>query len=96
MTDFAALFFHQRTFNIVTCIFIARQRFGKHIPAKANARNNRASIARQRNTKHASLTIEAVFSAWFMQNGYKEVFGSIDEYRTEVKSRVSGRQTAEI
>jgi hypothetical protein len=40
---------------------IARQRLGKHVPAKANARNNRTFIARQRISKHASLTIEAVF-----------------------------------
>jgi hypothetical protein len=31
--------------NIVICIPIARQRFGKHIPA-TRARNNRTSIAR--------------------------------------------------
>jgi hypothetical protein len=42
----------------VTCIPIASQRLGKHIPAQANARNNRASTARQRTYKHASLTIE--------------------------------------
>jgi hypothetical protein len=42
----------------VTCIPIARQRFGKHIPAQANALNNRTSIARQWGCKHASLTIE--------------------------------------
>jgi hypothetical protein len=32
---------------------IARQRLGKHIPAGANARNSRASIARKRICKHA-------------------------------------------
>jgi hypothetical protein len=32
---------------------IARQRLGKHIPAGANARINRTSIARQRISKHA-------------------------------------------
>jgi hypothetical protein len=52
---------------IVTCIPIARQRLGKHIPAQANARSNRTSIARQRISKHASLTKEAVFFAWSMQ-----------------------------
>jgi hypothetical protein len=56
---------------------------------EANARNNRTSIARQRISKHASLTIEAVFSAWFVQGGYKEVFGSIEEYRTVVESEES-------
>jgi hypothetical protein len=43
------------------CIPIARQRLGKHIPAGVNAINNRQSITRQRISKHASLTIEAVF-----------------------------------
>jgi hypothetical protein len=42
---------------------VATQRLGKHIPAEANARNNRTPTARQRISKHASLTIEAVFSA---------------------------------
>jgi hypothetical protein len=60
----------------------AWQRLGKHIPAGANARNNRANIARQRISKHASLTTESV------QVGYKEVFGSIE------RSLVSGRQPA--
>jgi hypothetical protein len=32
------------------------------------------STARQRISKHASLTIQAVFSAWSMQSGYKERF----------------------
>jgi hypothetical protein len=40
---------------------IARQRLGKHILAQAYARINRTSTARQRVSKHASLTIEAVF-----------------------------------
>jgi hypothetical protein len=65
--------------NIVTCIPIARQRLGKHIPARANARKNRTSIARQRISKHASLTIEAVFSAWPVQRTYEEVLGSIEQ-----------------
>jgi hypothetical protein len=54
------LYFHQ---YIVTCISIARQRLGKHIPEEANARNNRTSIARLRINKHAFLTREAVSSA---------------------------------
>jgi hypothetical protein len=29
-------------------------------------------------SKHASLTIEAVFCAWFVQSGYKEVFSSME------------------
>jgi hypothetical protein len=40
---------------------IGRQRLGKHIPAGANERNNRTSIARQRISKLASLIIEAGF-----------------------------------
>jgi hypothetical protein len=39
---------------------VARQQFGKHIPAGAKARNT-TSIARQRISKHASLTREACF-----------------------------------
>jgi hypothetical protein len=58
----------------VTYRSIARQRLGKYIPAGANARNNRTSIARQRISKHASLTIEAVFTAWSVQCGHNEVF----------------------
>jgi hypothetical protein len=54
---------------------IARQRLGKYITARANALKNRASIARQRISKHASLTIQAVFSVGSVQIGYKEVFG---------------------
>jgi hypothetical protein len=61
--------------NIVTYGPIARQRLGKHIPAEAYARN-RTSIARQRISKHASLTIEVVFSALSVQSDYKEVFSS--------------------
>jgi hypothetical protein len=38
----------------------------------------------QRISKHASLTIEAVFSAWSVESGYKEVFGNIEQYRTEL------------
>jgi hypothetical protein len=82
--------------NTVACIPIARQRLGKRTPAGVNARNIRTSIARQRISKHASLTIEAVFSAWSVQSGYKEVFGSIEQDRAEVKSRVLGRKPAGI
>jgi hypothetical protein len=52
---------------------IAKQRLGKDIPAEANERNNRTSIARQRISKYASLTIEAV-SVWFMRSSYNEGF----------------------
>jgi hypothetical protein len=51
------------------CIPIPRQRLGKHIPAKPT--RNRTSIARQRTSKHASLTIEAVLSVWSVPRGYK-------------------------
>jgi hypothetical protein len=47
--------------NIVTCIPSARQRLGKHILARSNARDNRTYIARQRRGKHASSTIQTVF-----------------------------------
>jgi hypothetical protein len=87
--------------SIVTCTSIVRQRLGKHIPARATARKNRTSTARQRISKHASLIIEAVFSVGSVQSDYKEVFGSIEQYRSVVdsrvvKSRVSGRQPAGI
>jgi hypothetical protein len=60
------------------CIPVARQRLGKHIPARANARKDKTSIARQRISKHASLTTETVCSAWSAQSGYKEVFSSME------------------
>jgi hypothetical protein len=69
-------------YNIVMCIPTARQRLDKQIPEHAHACNNRTSIARQRISKHASLIIEAVFSAWSVQSSYKEVFS-----RTEKESR---------
>jgi hypothetical protein len=77
---------------IVTWIPIARQRLGKHIPAETNDCNNRTSIARQRIIKHVCLTIEAVFSVWSVQSGYKEMFRNIEQY----SSRVSSRQPAGI
>jgi hypothetical protein len=61
-------------------MLIARQRPGKHIPAGVNSRNYRTSIARQGISKYASLTTEDVFSAWSVQNGYKEVFSSIGQF----------------
>jgi hypothetical protein len=63
------------------CIPTARQRLGKHIPERANARNNIS--------KHASLTIDAVFSAWSMQRGYKDVFSSIQRHRIELFQNAS-------
>jgi hypothetical protein len=58
----------------MTCMPIARQRLGKNIPARANARKNRQGIS-----KHASLTTEAVFSVGSMQSGYKEVSGRTEQ-----------------
>jgi hypothetical protein len=58
----------------VTCISIARQQLDKHIPMQANSHNNRTSTARQRISKHTSLTTEDVFSAGSVQNCYKEEF----------------------
>jgi hypothetical protein len=63
---------------IVKCIPIARQRLSKHIPTRAKARDSRTSIARQRCGKHASSTIEAMFSVGYVESGYKEVFGSVE------------------
>jgi hypothetical protein len=63
--------------DIVTCIHIARQRLGKHIPTQAYARNDRTSVLRQRISKHTSLKIEAMFSVGSVQSGYKEMFGSV-------------------
>jgi hypothetical protein len=58
--------------DIVTYRSIARQRFGKHIPAGTKTSNNKTSIARQRRCKHASSTIEAVFFAWSVPRSYLE------------------------
>jgi hypothetical protein len=60
----------------VTRIPIAKQRLSKHIPAEANAHNNKTSIAKQRISKHAFLAVEAVFYAWSVQSAYKDVFSS--------------------
>jgi hypothetical protein len=57
---------------IVTNRPIARQRLGKLISAGANAHNNRTSISRQQRGKHASSTIESVFSAWSGPRSYFE------------------------
>jgi hypothetical protein len=63
----------------VTCILVAWQQLGKHIPAQANSLNSGTSIARQRISKHTSLTVEAVFSVGSVQSCYKEVLGSIGQ-----------------
>jgi hypothetical protein len=60
-------------YYIVAYTPIARQRVGKHIPAEANARNNRTSVGRQRNCKHASVTIEdGVFRGVRRNNEYNK------------------------
>jgi hypothetical protein len=38
-------------YRIVTCVLIARLRLGKYTPERANACNNRTSVARQRISK---------------------------------------------
>jgi hypothetical protein len=48
------------------------------------------SIAKQRISKHTSLTIETVFSVGYMQSGYKKVFGRTGVVAVE-KGRVGFR-----
>jgi hypothetical protein len=83
-------------YNIVTCIPIARQRFGKHIPAGAKARKRRTYTDRQRITKHVSLITETAFSAWSVQSRYKEVFDSIEQYRTVVELRIELSSSSQL
>jgi hypothetical protein len=52
-------------------MLIARQWVAKHISAKPNARNNKASIAKQRRSKQALSAMPAVFSVGSVQSGYK-------------------------
>jgi hypothetical protein len=72
---------HAIIFHIATHRPNARQRLGKHIPAQPYARNNTTSIVRQRISKQAFSTIERLCFVW----GYKEVFGSIKQYRLEFR-----------
>jgi hypothetical protein len=72
----------------VTCIPISRQRLGKHIPAGANAHDDRMSVARQRTSKHASLTIETVFSVWSVSRGYKRTQSEDATKQSSRKCRV--------
>jgi hypothetical protein len=46
------------------------------------------SIARNQLSRRGSLihVIKAVFYGWSMQSVYKEVFGSVEQYRTVVES----------
>jgi hypothetical protein len=48
---------------VVRAMPIVRQPVAEHIPAEANARNSRSSIAKQRRCKQALSTIRAVFRA---------------------------------
>jgi hypothetical protein len=48
---------------IMTCVPIARQQLGKHIPAQTNMSHNKTYIAKQRINKHASLKKKSVCSA---------------------------------
>jgi hypothetical protein len=59
---------------------IARRRLAKHIPAEANAQNNRRAIARQRRGKEALSTIQAVFSVGSVQSGYERVEFRIQQF----------------
>jgi hypothetical protein len=72
----------------VTRILISRKRLGKYIPARVNASKNKTSIARQRFSKDAFLTIEAVFPVGFLQSYYKSVFGSIGPNRNSRDNRL--------
>jgi hypothetical protein len=71
-------------------LFISLGSDSVNTPAEGSVSNNWTSIARQRISKHASLTVQTVVSAWSVQSGYKEVFGSTEQ--PEVKDRISGRQ----
>jgi hypothetical protein len=53
MSALSGIQFTEYSYYFVTYRPIARQRLCKHIPAGANARNSRTSIARQRISKHA-------------------------------------------
>jgi hypothetical protein len=64
------LFHHSN--NIMTCISIARQRLGEHIPEEVKSCKNRTSISRQRISIHTSLKIDVVFSASSVQCGSKK------------------------
>jgi hypothetical protein len=63
----------QQLFYVVCAMPIARQRIAKHIPAEANARNNRRCIDRQRRGKQALSTIQVVFSVESAQSDCKRV-----------------------
>jgi hypothetical protein len=60
-------------FYVVRSMPIARQRVAKHISEEENERNNWRYIARQRRSKQALSTIQAVFFVVSVQSGYKRV-----------------------
>jgi hypothetical protein len=64
----------------VTCIPIVRQGLGKHIPAQADSRDNRTC-------KHASSTIQAVFSVGSVPRVYKWTEDATEYRRVVVEFR---------
>jgi hypothetical protein len=83
------------------CRPTARQRLGKHIPARSNVRDNRMSFARQQRGKQASPTIQAAFSVGSVPRGYKRTqpedpTENSTVVESEVRSRISGRQPSRI
>jgi hypothetical protein len=58
-----------------TCVCAFLDNDSVNIPAEADARNSRTSIARQQISKHNSLKTEA-FTVWSVRYGYKEVCGN--------------------
>jgi hypothetical protein len=71
---------------VVRAIPIARQRVAKHTPAKANAWNNRTSIARQGRGKEALSTKQTVFSVASAKSVIRD---SSSEAGSSVELRVS-------
>jgi hypothetical protein len=71
--------------HAVTYRLIARQRLGKHIPAEAQASNNRTSIARQRISKQAFSTVERLC---FLRGPYRGVIKGQKSLLSEPLSRI--------
>jgi hypothetical protein len=72
------------TINIITCMSVAREQLGKHVPERKNSwptTGKELSIAKQRTCKQTSVgrvttsssTIEALFSMWSVRRLYNEV-----------------------
>jgi hypothetical protein len=66
-----AHYLHCSHFSTVMCIPIARQWLNKYIHTQANVHDNRMSVVRQQRGTHALSTVQAVFSVWPVQRGYK-------------------------